>query len=339
MAKIFTPLNVGALELAHRLVTLLGPDQGERGGIRPTRSAEEYADRTTDGGLIVTEPCRVSVQGTGAPGHRGLDSTDIAEWRLVTEAVHDRGGWVVAQLSHAGHIAHTSLNREGPVGASSIRSAEKVLSADGSWLDAETPRALDQEEIDAIVEDYRQASRAAREARFDGVEITATTESLPGQFLLETTNAREDDYGGTIDNRITFLAQVVEAVSDVWTPSRVGVRLSPWASLHDSGTADLFGRVLPSLADQEIAWVNIVRLDANTPIDTAPDSENCRLARHFRAAFPGVMLFSGGFTLSTAHDVVERRVADAVGLYESAVHPHFVRQTLEAYRAGDRGAI
>lgn len=330
-AKLFTPLNVGLLELSHRLVTPLGLHARGRGDIGRQPSAADYADHATRGGMLITGPCRISTQGAGAPGCRGLDADDVREWRRITEAVHARGAVIVAQLSHAGASAHTSVNREGPVSASHVPVTDKVLAADGSWIDAETPRALVETEIDAVVEDYRKASGAAREAGFDGIELTATTGTLLGQFLLETTNDRDDDYGGTFDNRIAFLARVVETVSEIWTPGRVGVRLSPWDALDDADPASLFADVLVSLAEQEIAWVNLLREDASVPVDALPGSEECNLARHFRAAFPGVMLFSGRFELSMALAAVDGRLADAVGLYDSALDADLVRRILSLH--------
>jgi N-ethylmaleimide reductase len=226
-----------------------------------------------------------------------ITSEDASAWRRTTDGVHARGGLVVAQL---------------PSPASSYAS----------------PSSLDEADIAAVLDHYRRTSAMARDAGVDAVELDATTESLPARFLFDGTNTRTDDYGGSIDNRITLLAQAVEVISEVFTAGRVGVRLSPWLVTDDSDPSQLFTRVLESLAEQEIAYVHLADEDA-----AGVNPEVCALAQRYRAAFPAVLLFSGPYTLAIAERAVDSRLADAVGLHESAAHPDFIALAVAAAEA------
>ena len=198
-------------------------------------------------------------------------SEAIERWRLTTDTVHDRGGLIVLRLVH-------------PAGA------------DRSFV-----ATADTAGIDAVIADYAASAARARLAGFDGVELDATSGSLPDQFLRDGTNDRLDRYGGCVDHRIHFLAEVIAALTEVWSSTRVGVRLSPYAN-GDSNPSELFTAVLAALSDQEIAYVHIVR-----PL---PDLDT---AKRLRAAFPDAILSSGDYTLESALRCIESRLPDAIG--------------------------
>jgi N-ethylmaleimide reductase len=205
--------------------------------------AEHYAQRSTEGGLLITEATQISRQGKGYPAAPGIHSAEQLDgWRLVTEAVHAKGGLIFLQLWHVGRSSHTSHHPETglPVSASAIAIADgsKGLTADFQQVPYETPRALETAELPGIVEDYRRAAVNALAAGFDGVEIHSANGYLLDQFLEDKTNHRTDEYGGSIENRARLLLEVTDAVVDVWGKGRVGVRLSPFGTFNDMGESD-----------------------------------------------------------------------------------------------------
>ncbi|GCC49227.1 hypothetical protein chiPu_0033341, partial [Chiloscyllium punctatum] len=166
----------------------------------------------------------------------------IAGWREVVDAVHAKGGLIFLQLWHVGRVSHSSFQPDGalPVAPSAVAiPAEfKCMTADGKVVEYETPRALETAEVALMVEAYRQGAKNALAAGFDGVEIHGANGYLIEQFLQSKSNVRTDQYGGSIENRVRFLLEVTQAVTEVWGANRVGVRLSPYGIANGSGEAD-----------------------------------------------------------------------------------------------------
>ena len=243
--QLFSPLKVGPFELKHRLVMApLTRMRAARPSLAPRPlNAEYYAQRTTQGGLIIAEASPVMATGFGNPGVPGIYSDEqVKGWREVVDAVHARGGVIFLQLWHVGRVSHSSLQPGGalPVAPSAVAiSAEfKAMTADGKVAAYETPRALETAEIPGIVAAFQQAARNAKAAGFDGVEVHGANGYLIEQFLQSRSNRRTDRYGGGIENRVRFLMEVTQAVIEVWGADRVGVRLSPYGIANDSGEPD-----------------------------------------------------------------------------------------------------
>src|SRR6478609_1776076 len=215
MSHAFEPLAVGPWELPQRFV--MAPLTRNRAGAghAPTSLNAEYYAQRAGAGLIVTEGTAPSAAGQGYLNVPGLYTQEQVEgWRLVADAVHERGGHIVAQLMHAGRIAHTD-NKDGveTISASAVRAPGEMVTADGPKPHDE-PRALETEELAGVVQDYVTASRNAVEAGLDGVEIHAANGYLLHQFLDPTINLREDAYGGSPENRARFVIEVVTAVAE-----------------------------------------------------------------------------------------------------------------------------
>jgi N-ethylmaleimide reductase len=283
------------LEVSHRIVVAAAScrNRANHDGRAQPMPAFDYARRATTGGLIIGESSPTSLQGSGSPSVLGLyQAWHVEEWRQAIDAVHARGGLILAQLWHAGRLAHSSINKQGPVGASEIVASCKVVSAGSTFVDADPPRSLDAAGIDAVIADYRQAALNARAAGFDGVELDAADGCLPDQFLRDGTNRRRDRYGGSSAGRTLFLEEVVQALAGVWGPERVGVHLSPFGRLNDMWDSDslsLFPDAMSALAEQEIAFVRLARANTDHRAaggDLAPTSE----AMLLRAAFPYVVI-------------------------------------------------
>ncbi len=258
---LLQPLRLGAWELPNRVVMApLTRCRASAGRVPNALMAEYYAQRA-GAGLIVSEATSVSPQGVGYPDTPGIWSDEQVDgWRRVTDAVHREGGRIVLQLWHVGRISDPIyLDGNPPVAPSAIRPAGHV-SLLRPKRDFATPRALELDEIPAIVSDYGKAAANAKLAGFDGVEIHGANGYLPDQFLQDRTNRRNDRYGGSVENRARFMLEIVDAAVEVWGADRVGLHLSPRCDSHDMGDSDpaaTFGHVAEEAGRRKLAFLFI----------------------------------------------------------------------------------
>lgn len=309
---LFSPARFGDLELANRVVMAPLTRNRAGAGLVPSPFAAEYYSQRASAGLIITEATQVSREAQGYLDTPGLYTREqVAAWRQVTNAVHAKGGRIVAQLWHVGRISHTSLLPEGvqPVAPSALRANAKTFTRDG-FVDVSAPRALELHEIPGLVDSFRQAARHALEAGFDGVEVHGANGYLIDQFLRDGANHRDDDYGGSIENRTRFLAEVVGAVAAETGPGRVGVRLSPVTpagDLSDSDPQPLFERAVERLEALGIAYVHVIEGATGGDRDVAPFDY---AALHSR--FSGGWIVNNGYDRDMAMAEVAEGRADAV---------------------------
>jgi N-ethylmaleimide reductase len=306
-SRLFSPLQVGELRLAHRVVLapLTRMRSTQPGDVPNALNAAYYGQRASAGGLLISEATQISRQGKGYPAAPGIHSAEQVEgWKLVSEAVHAKGGFVFLQLWHVGRISHSSLH------------PETAMTADFKQVPFETPRALELDELPGVVADYRRAAENARVAGFDGVEVHAANGYLLDQFLEDKTNHRTDAYGGSIENRARLLLEVVDAVSEVWGTGRVGVRLSPYGKFSDMGDSDPethFSYVLRQLSTRGIAYAHLVEPRVGSAGSGDPiDDTQPRTSHIFRRAFDGVLISAGGYTAATAEETIANGYADAI---------------------------
>lgn len=318
---LFVPLRVGALELSHRVVMapLTRMRAGQPGNIPVALNATYYGQRATPGGLIIAEATQISPEGQGYPATPGIYSPEqVFGWQLVTDAVHQKGGLIFLQLWHVGRISHSSLQPGGklPVAPSAIQPAGEAYTAAWQTVPFETPRALETNEIPALIDDYRRAAVNARAAGFDGVEVHSANGYLLDQFLQDRTNHRSDGYGGSIESRTRLLLEVVDAVTEVWGADRVGVRLSPYGTFSDMGDSDpvaLFTHVISKLSARRIAYLHLIepRSSASGMSDEV-NQQAVDAGSLFRGAFDGPVIGAGGFSRETAETTLRAGKADAV---------------------------
>jgi N-ethylmaleimide reductase len=235
--KLFTPIQLGPMELKHRVVMapLTCSRSVQPGSIPGNLMLAYYSERASDGGLIVSEGTSISIAGGGWFGAPGLYSDDqVAGWRRITDAVHRERGHMFSQLWHTGRAAHVDSTNGIATVSSSVnpeywQDSMIKTSTPRGWLQPSPNRALEIAEIPGVVEDYRKAAERAKAAGFDGVELHAGNGYLPDQFLQDDINKRTDMYGGSIENRSRFLLQVVDAMVSVWgrQPCR-GAHCAQW---------------------------------------------------------------------------------------------------------------
>ena len=323
LPHLLSPLRIGNLQLQHRVVMapLTRLRSTQPGDIPNKLNAKYYAQRASEGGLLISEATQISLLGKGYPAAPGIYTQDqIDGWKLTTNAVHAKGGYIFLQLWHVGRISHTSLHPEAglPVSASAIapNDGAKALTHDFQQVAFETPRALELHELPAIVAEYRKAAENAKEAGFDGVEVHGANGYLLDQFLEDRTNHRNDAYGGSIENRSRLLLEVVDAVSEVWGKDRVGVRLSPFGTFSDMADSDpiaLFSYVLKQLSNRGLAYAHLVEPRVgNAGADADLNHYAPGSAEIFRKAFTGVLISAGGYSAETADQTIANHLADAV---------------------------
>jgi N-ethylmaleimide reductase len=328
---LFEPLTAGALTLANRIV--MAPLTRNRAGpglVPGPFAAEYYAQRAT-AGLIIAEATQVSAQAQGYADTPGCYTDDqVAGWKTVTDAVHDKGGTIVVQLWHTGRVSHTSFQQDGaaPVAPSALRANTKTFVAGQGFVDVSMPRALDLAEIPGIIADFRHASKRAIEAGFDGVEIHGAHGYLLDAFLRDGTNHRTDRYGGSVENRARLLTEVTEACAAEIGADRLGVRISPVSTAGDSKDSHpqaLFNRVVDDLNHIGLAYLHVVEGDTGGARDNIPFDYAALHAR-----FDGVWMANNGYDRKMAMAAVSQGRADLVSFGRLFMaNPDLVRRLTE----------
>lgn len=304
MSQLFTPITAGKLELKNRLV--MAPLTRCRAPNRiPNELMKEYYVQRANAGLILTEATSISPTAVGYPDTPGIWTEEhIAGWKNITQAVQDKGSKIVLQLWHVGRISDpVYLDGALPVAPSAVKPAGHV-SLLRPMKDFETPRALETDEIPAIVRDYKVAAENAKRAGFDGVELHAANGYLIDQFLQSKTNLRHDNYGGSLENRARLLLEVVDVLIEVWGADRVGVHLSPRCDAHDMGDdnpLETFSYVMRELDQRGIAFV-FLREHQNAP----------GLLTALRACYSGMLIANEALDLASAEQLLADNKADAV---------------------------
>lgn len=269
MNTLWTPLQLGELHLANRIVMApMTRNRAEPDGTPGPLMAEYYGQRG-DSGLIVAEGAWPSAVGQTYCRQPGIvTAAQVAGWKRVTDAVHARGGLIVLQLMHGGRIGSQHIKPPGveTVAPSAIQAAGEVVTDSAGLQPYDTPRALELHEIGGIVEEYAQAAIRAREAGFDGVELHGTSGYLPMQFLSSGTNQRTDAYGGPAQNRARFAFECLREMAAAIGPGRVGLRLNPGNTYNDTSDEDsgaTHTALIRQAATLNLAYLHVMR--APTP--------------------------------------------------------------------------
>ena len=306
-----TPIKIGPYHLPNRIVMapltrMRAPDS------IPTGLMATYYAQRASAGLIISEATPICPQGVGYPATPGIYNTlQVAAWTKITEAVHAKNGHIFLQLWHVGRISHPDFHDgQLPVAPSAITPKGDAVTPEG-MKPFVTPRALETDEIQGIVEHYRLAAKNALDAGFDGIEIHSANGYLLDQFLRDGTNKRSDRYGGTLENRARFLLEATEAVTAVWGAERVGIRLSPSGTFNDMTDSDpktLFVYLLGQLNRFGLAYLHIV--DA-LESDIRHGANVINLEK-LRNAYNGTLIVCGGYDQARAEEVITQGTANAV---------------------------
>lgn len=321
---LFTRYQLGPLRTTNRIVMPpMTRSRAASGNVATELMAEYYRQRAS-AGLIISEGTQISQQGQGYAWTPGIHTTEqVTGWRKVTDAVHSAGGLIFAQLWHVGRVSHTSLQPDhgAPVSSSPLVAKGVKVFIDpynlgpqagiGEMIQHSTPRALEISEIRDIVRTYAQAARNALEAGFDGVELHGANGYLINQFIDSQANSRNDQYGGTLPNRLRLLREVCEAVVEVVGKDRVGVRLAPLTTLQGAvdDTPEATYLAAAKLLDEiGVAYIHIAEADW----DDAPPMP-AAFKEALRLIYSGTLIYSGKYTQERAEDALAKGWADLIG--------------------------
>jgi N-ethylmaleimide reductase len=315
-SPLLKPLQVGALTLDNRvLMAPLTRMRASSPGDVPNDLMREYYTQRAGAGLVISEGTQISPQGKGYMDTPGIYSPEqVSGWRRITDAVHDAEGLMAAQLWHVGRVSHESFHDGGlPVSASALpyRNRTSIKGADGRPVraDCPTPRALTRAEIQGVVDDYRSATRNARSAGFDLVEIHAAHGYLLQQFMAADSNHRDDEYGGTLENRARLTLEVVDATVDEWGPERVGIRISPLGSFN--GVDDPEGAEMALHLAAELNARDVAFLHMSEPDWVGGDGYTDAFREQLKAVFPGPLIGAGAYDVAKAERLLEAGLIDA----------------------------
>jgi N-ethylmaleimide reductase len=335
--RLFTPLRLGTIQLPNRIVMAPLTRMRAGPGNAPTSLNVEYYAQRSSAGLIIAEGTAISPQAHGYPNAPGIYTPEqIAGWRAVTDAVHARGGRIILQIGHNGRNSHSSLMPDGglPVAPSSIPPTIPALTKDFQQVPSEIPRALESSEIPVIVRAFRRAALNAIAAGFDGVELQGANSHLIEQFLEDGTNKRTDAYGGSKENRVRFLLEIVDEVGSAIGKDRLAVRLSPfgqYGGIHDSNPRELFTFVIRELSKRRIAYLHVIE-GRGSEMGLTDELHKTALnnAELFRPAFDGPFISAAAYTPTGAAQAVENKYADAIAFGRLFIaNPDLVRRIRE----------
>lgn len=313
---LLQPYQLGDLFLKNRMVMApLTRNRADNKDKIPTKLHIEYYSQRSSAGLIISEGSQISERALGYINTPGIHKeSQVEAWRKVTEAVHENHGIIFLQLWHVGRMSHPTFHDgEKPLAPSAVNPKAKSYTYNG-FEDTVEPKAMSIQEIKETVQEYKKAAQNAKEAGFDGVEIHSSNGYLIHQFFNSQSNLRTDDYGGSIQNRARFFFEVIEAISEVWEESRIGVRLNP--SLHGAfgitateETIPTFDFIIEKLNAYDLAYLHLTE----PPTDVSKiEFLVSDIAKHYRPVYHGTLMINGGFDREKGNQIVKEGTADLV---------------------------
>lgn len=308
LEHLLSPMTVGDLALKNCVV--MAPMTRSRASQTDdcvSELHEVYYSQRANAGLIITEGVHPSFDGKGYNRTPGIcNDQHVRAWSKVVAAVHNKGGLIACQLMHCGRVGHphNKAHNTRMLAPSAIAARAEIFTEQG-MQPMPTPVAMTVEEIEGVIEDYRLAAQRCLAAGFDGIELHCASGYLPGQFLASESNLREDQYGGSLDNRLRFIREVIDALASVIGIGRVGLRISPGNPYNDHIDADpdtTYGALLQMAEEKGVAWVHAIRMPA-TGIDSLSLT---------RDHYSGTLIGSDSYTAEEAETCIAANEVDAV---------------------------
>lgn len=280
----------------------------------PVELMAEYYRQRSGAGLIITEGTSPSPNGLGYSSIPGIfNQKQVEGWKKVTDAVHGEGGKIIIQFMHTGRIGHQLNLPEGAeiLAPSAVKAAGQMFTVASGMQDHPVPRAFTKEEVKSTIQEYVVAAKNAIEAGFDGVELHAANGYLIEQFINPGTNTRNDEYGGSIENRSRFLLEIAEQTANAIGKEKVGVRFSPYGAFNDMpayGEVDeTYTYLAEKLNELEVLYIHV--LD-HSEGNASPDIT--RVKDIIRSRFQNILIFCGGFNRQRAEDELNKGIADLI---------------------------
>jgi N-ethylmaleimide reductase len=317
--NLFSPIKLGDLQLKNRIfmgATTRTRCVGDDKSVISPMAISYYAQRAS-AGLLVTECINIAKGGeVGSIGPSIFTEEHIAAWKEVTDGVHAKGGVIFAQLSHFGRVSLPEFN-EGitPIAPSAVAFVGQVYDHEGNMIQPPVPRALDIEGIKEVIGWFKRAALYSKAAGFDGIELHVCNGSLTEQFLHPTSNIREDEYGGSVENRARFTLETLDAFIEVFGKERVGIKVSPHNRLsqqHDPNPAETSEYLAKEIEKKGIAYINVLEpVIKDDPFLPFPE-ENPVTLNLFRDNYTGVLIVNGGYNKESGNQAIADNEGDAV---------------------------
>jgi N-ethylmaleimide reductase len=316
-STLFSPLKLGALETKTRIfMAPLTRCRATPGSDAPNALIAEYYAQRASAGLIVSEATQIDPRGKGYVGTPGIyTAAQEAGWKLVADAVHAKGGMIFAQLWHVGAVSHPDFQPAHllPISSSEYNVGGTTYTQNGK-RERVAARALETIEVHHLIAGYRHSSEVAKRAGLDGVEIHSANGYLLEQFIRDSINKRDDEFGGSIENRIRFTLAAVDQAIAVFGAGRVGIRLSPVTKANnapqDSNPNATYGALVGELAKRKIAYVHFI--EGNTGGERNLDGFDFAQAKHALASVGVAYIANNKYDRAMAVDAVATGRADAV---------------------------
>jgi N-ethylmaleimide reductase len=275
----------------------------------------EYYRQRASAGLIISEGINVSPRGAGYVNVPGLWSEEqVLGWQKVTGAVHEKNGLIFAQLWHVGRISHPDFhNGELPLAPSAINPNSIIRTKQSGHAKTVTPKAMSLANIQSTIGDFVNAAANAIKAGFDGVEIHSSNGYLFHQYFSTSSNIRNDHYGGSIENRVRILFEVIDSIKEVIPTERIGLRLNPM--MHDSGSIEVnadtvptFDNIVKRLNEYKFAYLHLTRPNQKPKI---PDFIEDVIG-YYRRLYSGFIIANGNYQPMEAEEELKVSRADAI---------------------------
>ena len=311
--NMFNQYTLGNIELNNRLI--MAPMTRSRAIDNiPNELMVEYYRLRATAGLIITEGVAPSANGLGYPRIPGIyNSLQIEGWKKVTDAVHAEGGKIFMQLMHTGRVSHPD-NME----ANTRVVAPSVIGMSGEmWTDTKgmqaypEPLEMTLQDIEQAQEEFVEASKNAIAAGFDGVELHGANGYLIDQFINTASNKRQDEYGGSIENRSRFVLEVAAKVAGAIGGQRTGIRLSPYGVFNDmeifDGIEETYEYLANELGKLNLLYIHIVD-HSSQGAPEVPESVKSKIRNNFGRD----TIASGGLDKDKAEDIINHEKGSLV---------------------------
>lgn len=289
------------------------------GNIATDLIAEYYAQRAS-GGLLISEGTYVNDTASGYINVPCIYTEEQIEgWKKVTAAVHEKDGKIFAQLWHVGRLTHPDLlNGKEPIAPSAINGHFTAYTKEG-FKKTEIPREMTLQDIGEVIDDFKKAAVNAIISGFDGIELHAANGYLFHQFFSKCSNTRTDNYGGSIENRLRFLFEVLDAMSESIGHEKIAIRIAPsldqtFGIVLDDESVALYDILVSRLNNYKLAYLHISGFTMASSLD--PLKLVLETARHFRSIYKGTLMINKGFDAQTANSAIEDNIADLVSFGE-----------------------
>jgi N-ethylmaleimide reductase len=306
--NLLSPGRIGGLTTPNRL--FMAPMTRSRalaGGV-PSELAIEYYAQRASAGLILTEGVAPNAVGLGYARTPAIETAEqIAAWKKITAAVKAKGGRMFMQFMHVGRIGHAAnrYTSEPLITPSGVRANGQIWTDAQGLQDFDQPRAIETGEIPGVIEGFAQATRNALAAGCDGVELHSASGYLPMQFISTGTNQRTDGYGGSVQNRVRFVVETLEAmIAAAGGASKVGIKISPampFNDIHDDDPVETYTTLVKAIAPMGLAYLHVLR---------TPPIPN--IFEILRPLYPGTFAAGGAFDFASGNAMLASGLADYI---------------------------